>query len=105
MDGAEKIGGSWLFGLVTAGTAVFTSDLPPPSLTTSAPRSRSRCSSSTRHPARAETLTEKYYEAATGRKEYWAAPGGHTGAFDAAPQEYERRVVGFFDRHLLGSSS
>ena len=24
---------------------------------------------------------------------------------DAAPEEYERRVVGFFDRHLLGSSS
>ena len=29
----------------------------------------------------------------------------HTGAFDAAPEEYERRVVGFFDRNLLGSSA
>ena len=29
------------------------------------------------------------------------SPGGHTGAIDAAPEEYERRVVGFFDRTLL----
>ena len=29
-EGAEKIVSSWIFGLVTAGTAVFTSDLPPP---------------------------------------------------------------------------
>jgi hypothetical protein len=26
----------------------------------------------------------------------------HTGALDLEPQEYERRVVGFFDRRLLG---
>ena len=48
-----------------------------------------------------EILTEKYFEAAQGPKELWAAPGGHTGAIDAAPEEYERRVVGFFDRTLL----
>jgi hypothetical protein len=47
-----------------------------------------------------ETLTEDFHEAAKGPKEYWAAPGGHTGAIDAAPEEYERRVVGFFDRYL-----
>ena len=29
-EGAEKIVSSWIFGLVTAGTAVFASDLPPP---------------------------------------------------------------------------
>ena len=45
-------------------------------------------------------LTEKYYDAAKGPKELWQAPGGHVGALDAAPQEYERRVVGFFDRTL-----
>lgn len=27
--------------------------------------------------------------------------GGHTGAYEADPAEYERRVVGFFDRELL----
>lgn len=29
---------------------------------------------------------------------------GHTGGISAAPGEYERRVVGFFDRALLGSA-
>ena len=28
--------------------------------------------------------------------------GGHTGALDAVPAEYEHRVVGFFDTALLG---
>ena len=49
-----------------------------------------------------EKLSRDYYEAAKGPKEYWAAPGGHTGAINAEPKEYERRVVGFFDRTLLG---
>jgi hypothetical protein len=30
---------------------------------------------------------------------------GHTGGISAAPVEYERRVVGFFDRALLGGTS
>ena len=30
----------------------------------------------------------------------WTAPGGHTGALDAAPAEYERRLVAFFDEAL-----
>ena len=104
-EGAEKIVSSWFFGLVTAGTAVFASDLPPPSLTDLSAEITEPVLFIHATPGQGgETLTEKYYEAATGRKEYWAAPGGHTGAFDAAPQAYERRVVGFFDRHLLGRS-
>jgi hypothetical protein len=106
MDGADKIGGSWLFGLVTAGTAVFASDLPPPSLTDLSAEITEPTLFIHATPGQGgETLTEKYYEAATGRKDYWPAPGGHTGAFDAAPEEYERRIVGFFDRNLLGSSA
>jgi uncharacterized protein len=102
MDGAEKVMGSWVFGLVTVGSAVWTSNLPPRSLTD--------LSSEITQPALfihatpgqgGETLTKRYYEAAKGPKEYWAAPGGHTGAIDAAPEEYERRVVRFFDRSLL----
>lgn len=35
--------------------------------------------------------------------ELWIAPeAGHTGAFGRYPDEYERRVVDFFDRLLLG---
>jgi len=41
--------------------------------------------------------------AAGGPKELWELPeAGHTGGLDARPGEYERRVVGFFDRYLLG---
>src|SRR5256885_12609109 len=32
----------------------------------------------------------------------WEVPGsGHVGGINARPKEYERRVVGFFDRALL----
>jgi hypothetical protein len=100
-DGGEKLIYSWLFGLTTLGTTVWTSNLPPRSLTD--------LSAEVTQPALfihadpgggGETLTEKYYEAAKGPKELWVAPGGHVGAQDTAPQEYERRVVGFFDRAL-----
>jgi hypothetical protein len=102
MDGPAKVVGSWAFGIVTLGTAIWTSNLPP--------RSLMDLSAEIKQPALfihatpgqgGETLTERYYEAAKGPKEYWAAPGGHTGAIDAAPAEYERRVVRFFDRSLL----
>jgi hypothetical protein len=31
----------------------------------------------------------------------WKTDSGHTGGYDAAPREYERRVVTFFDDALL----
>jgi hypothetical protein len=102
VDGAGKIAYTWLFGLTTLGTAVFTSNLPP--------RSLNDLSGEITEPVLfvhatlgqgGEAQTKEYYEGARGPKELWAAPGGHTGAIDAAPQEYERRVVGFFDRTLL----
>jgi uncharacterized protein len=101
VDGAEKVAFSWLFGVNTIGTAVFTSNLPPRSLTDlSAEITEPVLFIHATPGGGGETLTEKYYEAAKGPKEYWAAPGGHTGAIDAAPEEYERRVVGFFDRTI-----
>jgi hypothetical protein len=103
VDGADKVIFSWLFGLNTVGTTVFTSNLPPRSLTDlSAEITEPVLFIHATPGGGGETLTEEYYEAAKGRKEYWAAPGGHTGAIDAAPEEYERRVIGFFDRNLLG---
>ncbi len=49
-----------------------------------------------------ETLNPLYFERAGGSKERWLIPeAGHTGGLDARPEEYERRVVGFLDRHLL----
>ncbi len=45
----------------------------------------------------------KYYNAAGHPKQIWKVPGsGHTGGLEAQPVEYERRVVQFFDRALLG---
>jgi dienelactone hydrolase len=43
-----------------------------------------------------------YYEAAGQPKSIWQVPGsGHVAGIDAQPQQYEERVIGFFDRTLL----
>jgi uncharacterized protein len=102
LDGTDKFVATPVFAIVTAGTAVFANDLPPRDLLDLSSEITQPVLFIHATPGQGgETLTEKYYEAAKGPKEYWAAPGGHTGAIDAAPQEYERRVVGFFDRNLL----
>ena len=45
----------------------------------------------------------KYFAAAGRPKQIWKVPGAkHTGGIDAQPVEYERRVVAFLDRELLG---
>src|SRR5215207_9933349 len=49
-----------------------------------------------------EALNRLYHDAAREPKALWEVPGaGHTAALSAQPQEYERRVIGFFDRALL----
>jgi predicted acyl esterase len=51
-----------------------------------------------------ESLNRVYYAHARQPAALWEVPrGGHTGALAALPQQYEARVVGFFDRALLGS--
>jgi alpha/beta superfamily hydrolase len=53
-----------------------------------------------------EALNGVYHDAAREPKAVWEVPGaGHTAALSAKPQEYERRVIGFFDRALLGDSA
>ncbi|MET0769578.1 MAG: alpha/beta hydrolase [Solirubrobacteraceae bacterium] len=48
-----------------------------------------------------EELNVRYDAAANEPKELWEIPeSGHTGGIEARPAEYERRVVGFFDRSL-----
>jgi uncharacterized protein len=102
LDGTDKFVATPVFAIVTAGTAVFANDLPPGDLLDLSSEIRQPVFVIHATPGQGgETLTEKYYRAAKGPKEYWAAPGGHTGAIDSAPEEYERRVVGFFDRTLL----
>jgi fermentation-respiration switch protein FrsA (DUF1100 family) len=49
-----------------------------------------------------EQLSSDFYEAAREPKELWEIPdAGHTGGITARPEEYERRVIGFFDHALL----
>jgi uncharacterized protein len=53
----------------------------------------------------AEVLNRAFYDTARPPKALWEVPGaGHTAALSAQPQQYERRVVGFFDRSLLGDA-
>ena len=101
LTGGDRLGAVPIFGIATLGTMVWTSDLPPRSLTELSGEITEPVLFVHATPGQGgEELTRTYYEAATGPKEYWAAPGGHTGAIDAAPEEYERRVVGFFDRTI-----
>ena len=45
-----------------------------------------------------------YYDAAFSPKAIWEVPGsGHTRGIETQPKEYERIVVGFFDRTLLAA--
>jgi fermentation-respiration switch protein FrsA (DUF1100 family) len=45
---------------------------------------------------------QRYYDAAGQPKELWFEPElGHSAFWQALPEEYERRVVGFFDAALL----
>ena len=91
-------------GVATAATALFTDDLPPADLLGLVPRISGATffvygenGQPVERPA-----NEAFYAAARGTKELWEVPGsGHTKGIDAQPAEYERRVVGFFDRTLL----
>ena len=46
------------------------------------------------------------YDAAREPKEIWFEPAlDHVAFYDERPEEFERRVVGFFDRYLLNPSA
>jgi hypothetical protein len=50
-------------------------------------------------------LNPTYYANAHQPKTIWKVPGsGHVGGITAQPKEYELRVIGFFDRHLLAGT-
>jgi fermentation-respiration switch protein FrsA (DUF1100 family) len=96
------------FGL-TAGTALFSNHEPPPNLKSLVPRiaPRSVFLIYALHGTGGEEkqLNPQYYAAAGEPKQIWEIPeAAHTGGIAARPREYERRVVGFFDRALLRSA-
>jgi uncharacterized protein len=89
-------------GVMTAGTAVFSNRLPPPNLKTLVGRIESTpvfFIYATKG-AGGEDNNPDYHEATPGPKQIWKIETSHTHGLSARPREYERRVVGFYDRAL-----
>jgi fermentation-respiration switch protein FrsA (DUF1100 family) len=92
----------------TLAVAVFASTLPPPSLKSEVGRiaptpvffvyGEHGQGGTERRPNRL------FYAAAHEPKQIWEVPGGqHIAGITTQPEEYERRVIGFFDDALLGT--
>ena len=90
--------------VLTAGLVVLTDQAPPPNLmdlSADCPR-RPSSSGAARVSRPRSTLGRRYAEAAGLAAEVWEVPGAaHIGGIDTAPEDYERHVVDFLDRHLL----
>lgn len=89
----------------TGAVVVLSGHTPPPSLETLigqiAPRPVFLIFST--HGGGGEELNPAYFAAANEPKQLWEIPeAGHTAGISAEPEEYERRVIGFFDQWLLG---
>lgn len=91
---------------VTVATAVFNNNLPPASLKSLVPQIAPRSVFfiyGEKGQNGTETKPNKgFYAAAGNPKEIWEVPEAqHIAGITTRPQEYERRVVAFFDRALL----
>jgi hypothetical protein len=88
--------------MMTGATAVFADRLPPTKLHTLVARiSQPVFLIHATHGQGGEDMNPQYYALAKGPKQLWEiADSEHTGGIEAHPAEYERRVVGFFDRSL-----
>ncbi len=96
------------FLVVTAGTALFSSTAPPPNLTDIAPNITDPLFVIwAPNGGNREHMSKRYYTLARSHsKQIWAMPTAqHVGGILDQPEEYERRVVGFFDRALLERSA
>jgi hypothetical protein len=92
---------------LTSAVAVFTDNLPPEALKDLAPRIAPRAAFFI-YGEHGQGGSEKapnpgFYAEAGEPMEIWEVPGAqHVGGITTRPAEYERRVLGFFDRALLG---
>jgi fermentation-respiration switch protein FrsA (DUF1100 family) len=103
LSGVEK----WLmaphFVTKVAALTVLSNHAPPPNLAKLIPRIAPRpvFLINAAH-GEVDDKTPEYYRAAGQPKLTWAVPeGSHTQGLAARPRQYERKVVGFFDRALL----
>jgi dienelactone hydrolase len=103
LSGAGKWISSPLLAVKTASVALFSDSTPPANLEDLIPRIAPRpvFLINAAH-NEVDQKAAEYFAAAREPKQQWLVPkGGHTGGISAMPREYERRVVGFFDRFLL----
>jgi uncharacterized protein len=93
-------------GLNTLAIALFTNTLPPPSLKSEiskiAPTALFLVYGEKGQGGSERKPNKLFYAAAREPKQIWEVPDGqHIAGITTEPAEYERRVVGFFDRTLL----
>jgi len=102
LPGADKWSQLPTWATVTLGTAAFSGRRPPANLEELIPRIAPRpvFLIYAERGQGGEQLSADYYEAAGEPKQLWKTDSAHTGGYDAAPEEYERRVVRFFDDAL-----
>ena len=96
-------------GANTLATAVFTNTLPPVSLKSEVAKISPTAAFfiyGEHGQGGTETGPNKsFYAAAREPKRIWEVPGGeHIAGITTKPKEYERRVIGFFDRALVESA-
>ena len=90
----------------TAALAVLSGSAPPPSLDDLVARiaPRDLFLIYAENGGGGEELNADYFRAASEPKTLWkVADAGHVGGFRAQPQQFEERVVRFFDGALLGA--
>jgi dienelactone hydrolase len=101
--GWEKVVAAPGQAVLTAAVAVFADELPPGQLVDLVPQiTQPLFLIWAPNGGNVETMNPNYYERAGGPKQIWSIPDAkHVQGITARPAEYERRVVGFFDRTLL----
>jgi hypothetical protein len=91
--------------VLSGAVAILGNRLPPPALQDLVARIAPRAILLifAGHGQGGEDLNPSYVDAAGEPKQLWEIPEAeHTRGLAARPREYEQRVIGFFERELLG---
>jgi len=102
IKGLEKVVNGISGAIKTGSHVILSNQLPPEHLADLVARSSTpMLMIAAPNSGHGEGLNRMYAEAAGDNATLWEIPeSGHVGGMDSRPEEYERRVVGFFDREL-----